>query len=55
MFLTFPLKQGNLGFSYGFNWALAGKGATGKDKGFQNLKSSELQQKGATIAGATST
>ncbi|XWS42859.1 hypothetical protein CRYUN_Cryun16bG0050700 [Craigia yunnanensis] len=39
-----------LDFSYGLNWGLAGKGVIVKDKAFQNLKSSELQQKGATIA-----
>ncbi|KAK6289311.1 hypothetical protein POUND7_000852 [Theobroma cacao] len=38
------------GFSYGLNWALAGKGVIVKDKAFQNLKSSELQQKGATVS-----
>lgn len=39
------------GFSYGLNWALAGKGVIVKDKAFRNLESSELQQRGATIAG----
>ncbi|GKV08889.1 hypothetical protein SLEP1_g20461 [Rubroshorea leprosula] len=38
------------GFSYGLNWALAGKGVIVKDKAFQNLKSSELQQRGASLA-----
>ncbi|RVW79993.1 hypothetical protein CK203_047459 [Vitis vinifera] len=38
------------GFSYGLNWALAGKGVIVNDKAFRNLKSSELQQKGTTIA-----
>lgn len=38
------------GFSYGLNWALAGKGVIVNDKAFRNLKSSELQQKGATVA-----
>ncbi|KAE8077501.1 hypothetical protein FH972_016060 [Carpinus fangiana] len=38
------------GFSYGLNWALAGKGVIVKDKAFQNLEPSELKQKGATIA-----
>ncbi|XP_057970052.1 uncharacterized protein LOC131159301 isoform X2 [Malania oleifera] len=42
------------GVSYGLNWALAGKGVIVKDKAFRNLKSSELQQKGATIADALS-
>ncbi|KAG4135832.1 hypothetical protein ERO13_D08G241300v2 [Gossypium hirsutum] len=41
----------NPGFSYGLNWGLAGKGVIVKDKAFQNLKSSELLAKGATIAG----
>ncbi|KAJ4721094.1 Phosphoenolpyruvate carboxykinase (ATP) [Melia azedarach] len=36
--------------SYGLNWALAGRGVVVQDKAFQNLTSSELQQKGATIA-----
>ncbi|XP_022742997.1 uncharacterized protein LOC111294092 isoform X4 [Durio zibethinus] len=36
-------------FSYGLNWGLAGKGVIVKDKAFQNLKSSELQKKGATV------
>ncbi|MFQ6627515.1 hypothetical protein Gotur_005972 [Gossypium turneri] len=40
----------NPGFSYGLNWGLAGKGVIVKDKAFQNLKSSELLAKGATIA-----
>lgn len=40
------------GFSYGLNWALAGKGVIVNDKAFRNLKSSELQQKGATITGS---
>ncbi|GMI88758.1 hypothetical protein HRI_002545100 [Hibiscus trionum] len=40
----------NPGFSYGLNWGLAGKGVIVKDKAFQNLKSSDLLQKGATIA-----
>ncbi|XP_059667434.1 uncharacterized protein LOC132312891 isoform X2 [Cornus florida] len=38
------------GISYGLNWALAGKGIIVKDKVFRNLKPSELQQKGATVA-----
>ncbi|XP_059434111.1 uncharacterized protein LOC132167222 [Corylus avellana] len=42
------------GFSYGLNWALAGKGVIVKDKAFQNLKPSELKQKGATIAASLS-
>ncbi|MQM11250.1 hypothetical protein Taro_044158 [Colocasia esculenta] len=33
--------------SYGFNWALAGRGVLVKDKAFYNLKSSELQNHGA--------
>ncbi|KAH9728108.1 phosphoenolpyruvate carboxykinase (ATP) [Citrus sinensis] len=37
-------------FSYGLNWALAGRGVVVNDKAFQNLTTSELQQKGATIA-----
>ncbi|KAL5769984.1 hypothetical protein ACOSP7_014138 [Xanthoceras sorbifolium] len=44
-------RRGGSGFSYGLNWALAGQGVIVKDKAFQNLASSELQQKGATIAG----
>ncbi|XP_031272221.1 uncharacterized protein LOC116130627 isoform X1 [Pistacia vera] len=47
-------QRGNLGFSYGLNWALAGKGVIVKDKAFQNLTSSELQQKGATIVASLS-
>lgn len=39
------------GFSYGLNWALARKGVIVKDKAFQNLNYSELQKRGATIAG----
>lgn len=38
------------GFSSGLNWALAGKGVIVKDKSFRNLNTSELQQKGATVA-----
>lgn len=38
------------GVSYGLNWALAGRGIIVKDKAFHNLKSSELQQNGATIS-----
>ncbi|XP_010243169.1 PREDICTED: uncharacterized protein LOC104587315 [Nelumbo nucifera] len=38
------------GASYGLNWALAGRGVIVKDKAFYNLKSSELQQKGAASA-----
>ncbi|OMO96572.1 Phosphoenolpyruvate carboxykinase, ATP-utilizing [Corchorus olitorius] len=38
------------GFSDGLNWALAGKGVIVMEKAFQNLTSSELQQKGATIS-----
>ncbi|KAK9271497.1 hypothetical protein L1049_001856 [Liquidambar formosana] len=38
------------GISYGLNWALAARGVIVKDKAFRNLKTSELQQKGATIA-----
>ncbi|KAB1205316.1 Actin-related protein 8 [Morella rubra] len=38
------------GFSYGLNWALAAKGVLVKDKAFRNLESSELQQRGATVA-----
>ncbi|XP_011650087.1 uncharacterized protein LOC101222903 isoform X3 [Cucumis sativus] len=37
--------------SHGLNSALAGKGVLVLDKVFQNLKSSELFQKGATVAG----
>jgi hypothetical protein len=44
-------REGGPGFSYGLNWALAGKGVIVKDKAFQNLEPSELKQKGATIAG----
>ncbi|KAJ0013308.1 hypothetical protein Pint_20993 [Pistacia integerrima] len=51
---TTNLEKGNLGFSYGLNWALAGKGVIVKDKAFQNLTSSELQQKGATIVASLS-
>ncbi|XP_058086484.1 uncharacterized protein LOC131233715 [Magnolia sinica] len=36
--------------SYGLSWALAGRGVIVKDKAFHNLKSTELQQKGATSA-----
>ncbi|KAG1362028.1 phosphoenolpyruvate carboxykinase [ATP]-like [Cocos nucifera] len=36
------------GFSYGLNWALAGRGVIVKDKAFYNMKSSELQKSGAT-------
>ncbi|XVF30524.1 hypothetical protein REPUB_Repub16aG0065400 [Reevesia pubescens] len=43
-------KSESPGFSYGLNWGLAGKGVIVQDKAFQNLKPSELQQKGATIA-----
>ncbi|XP_024954487.2 uncharacterized protein LOC102620916 isoform X5 [Citrus sinensis] len=45
--LCFPGRA----FSYGLNWALAGRGVVVNDKAFQNLTTSELQQKGATIAG----
>ncbi|KAK3229381.1 hypothetical protein Dsin_001262 [Dipteronia sinensis] len=45
---------GGSGFSDCLNWALARKGVVMKDKAFQNLTSSELQQKGATIAGSLS-
>ncbi|CAK9166021.1 unnamed protein product [Ilex paraguariensis] len=38
------------GISHGLNWSLAGKGVIVKDKAFQNLKRSELHQKGATVA-----
>ncbi|KAL7192165.1 hypothetical protein ACSBR2_024084 [Camellia fascicularis] len=38
------------GISIGLNWALAGRGVIVNDKAFQNLKPSELQQKGATGA-----
>ncbi|GAY62186.1 hypothetical protein CUMW_215800 [Citrus unshiu] len=44
--LCFPGRA----FSYGLNWALAGRGVIVNDKAFQNLTTSELQQKGATIA-----
>lgn len=44
--LCFPGRA----FSYGLNWALAGRGVVVNDKAFQNLTTSELQQKGATIA-----
>ncbi|KAL9436587.1 hypothetical protein AB3S75_022607 [Citrus x aurantiifolia] len=44
--LCFPGRA----FSYGLNWALAGRGVVVNDKAFQNLTNSELQQKGATIA-----
>lgn len=45
------LVQGGSSRSYGLNCALAGKGVLVLDKVFQNLKSSELFQKGATVAG----
>ncbi|KAK0591476.1 hypothetical protein LWI29_002628 [Acer saccharum] len=55
---TLPLflssRRGGSGFSDGLNWALARKGVVVKDNAFQNLTSSELQQKGATIAGSLS-
>lgn len=38
-------------YSYGLNLALAGKGVIVKDQAFLNLNSSQLQHKGATIAG----
>ena len=41
------------GFSYGLNWALAGRGVIVKDKAFYNMKSSELQKSGATTIGST--
>ena len=43
--------QGGSWHSHGLNSALAGKGVLVLDKVFQNLKSSELFQKGATVAG----
>ncbi|KAF8044428.1 hypothetical protein BT93_A2422 [Corymbia citriodora subsp. variegata] len=43
------LKQEGQGFSYGLNWALAGKGVIVKDKAFYNLMVSELHQEGATV------
>ncbi|XP_015386050.2 uncharacterized protein LOC102620916 isoform X3 [Citrus sinensis] len=51
-FPDFPHIPFNTGraFSYGLNWALAGRGVVVNDKAFQNLTTSELQQKGATIA-----
>ncbi|XP_015386049.2 uncharacterized protein LOC102620916 isoform X2 [Citrus sinensis] len=51
--IDFPHIPFNTGraFSYGLNWALAGRGVVVNDKAFQNLTTSELQQKGATIAG----
>ena len=55
LFPSSHLIQGGSGFSDGLNWALARKGVVVKDKAFQNLTSSELQQKGATIAGEMST
>ncbi|XP_015386048.2 uncharacterized protein LOC102620916 isoform X1 [Citrus sinensis] len=50
--IDFPHIPFNTGraFSYGLNWALAGRGVVVNDKAFQNLTTSELQQKGATIA-----
>ncbi|XVE62308.1 hypothetical protein DITRI_Ditri06bG0107700 [Diplodiscus trichospermus] len=44
-----PYQRDSRGFSYGLHWGLAGRGVIVNDKVFQNLKSSELQQKGATI------
>lgn len=51
--IDFPHIPFNTGraLSYGLNWALAGRGVVVNDKAFQNLTTSELQQKGATIAG----
>lgn len=45
-----PLCFSGRAFSYGLNWALAGRGVVVNDKACQNLTTSELQQKGATIA-----
>ncbi|KAJ6814075.1 uncharacterized protein M6B38_139280 [Iris pallida] len=41
-------------FSYGLYWALAGRGVIVKDKVFHNLKSTELQNKGATTVESSS-
>ncbi|XP_058000309.1 uncharacterized protein LOC131178733 isoform X1 [Hevea brasiliensis] len=48
--VNFPRDREDTGFSCGLNWALAGKGVIVKDKAFRNLKTSELRQKGATVA-----
>lgn len=49
--LSFSLVQKGYWRSHGLNSALAGKGVLVLDQVFQNLKSSELFQKGATVAG----
>lgn len=52
IYLPFCHREGP-GFSYGLNWALAGRGVIVKDKAFYNMKSSELQKSGATTIGST--
>ena len=50
--LYLPLCREDPGVSYGLNLALAGRGVIVTDKAFQNLMPSDLQQKGATVAGS---
>lgn len=40
-------------FSYGLNWALAGRAVIIKDKAFHNLGTTQLQKNGATRVGCT--